>query len=315
MKIKSLLSKLSQPVQFPAVTCFSGKQYPIIFFSLLMQWTKKEGFALTPFFGDQSMQTTEWVQLQSRLSTTFLGAVESLWLGNLSILDASTRKKMLEFLSNYSGPHKVFYFIEKADLPATIKDFIDINESLEKVDLEFVFATLLKTSPQALIKTVGIGYKKLSLDTLCLLGLYSKVLGAKSDEFMQQWFEKIVVPEESLFSLAQFLFARKKESFFSAWLKLKDDYNSAFWTTFWSEQLWRAYHVVALRKENNFTQAKQMESRLPFSFLQKDWKNYSADELQKAHDFLYSVDHQLKNGFSENNLEFFYHGFMQGTFK
>ena len=132
---------------------------------------------------------------------------------------------------------------------------------------------------------------------------------------MQTWFEKIVVPEESLFSLAQFFFARKKDAFFKVWLNLKDEYNGAFWTTFWSEQLWKAYHVVSLRKEGNFAAAKQMESRLPFSFLQKDWKTFDAKELSHAHDFLYSIDHRLKNGLSDNGLEIFYHGFMRGAFK
>lgn len=240
--------------------------------------------------------------------------MQTIWLGDLSGLPSAARKKVLQFLSDYSGPHKVICFVGAKDLPSKPSAFIQLNDPLQKVDIEILFQYFYKTDAEQFLKMVKENYKVMSLDRVMLLGQYSIVLGGKTERFMQQWYEKIILPEESLFNLTQAFFARKRDMFFRSWIGLKDAYAGPFWTTFWSEQLWRAYYVVELMKANKLSQAKQMSYRLPFSFMQRGWKTVTSSELQKAHQFLYGVDSSLKSGGTMIGLEAFYHKFLHKQF-
>ena len=62
-------------------------------------------------------------------------------------------------------------------------------------------------------------------------------------------------------------------------------------------------------------QAKTMAFRLPFSFIQTDWKKYAPAELRAAHDFVYGMDHQLKNGGDAFCFDLFYSKFFSGQFR
>lgn len=256
------------------------------------------------------------LSLQASLSTTFLGATEIVWFGDVSVLDGATRTWALDFLSQYNGPHTIMCAVKPQDLPKETKaDVIECSEMFQKADIEELFQYLWARPAEPFLNSIGLSFKTLSLDSLVLLGMYTTLLGAHTEEFMRTWFEKIVLPEESLFSLAQFFFARKKDHFFRAWLAVKDDHVVPFWTTFWSEQVWRAYHVITFRKQGDFVRAKQMSVRLPFSFLQRDWQTVSCKELNNAHDFLYGVDCRIKSGGSDNGLELFFDAFMSKEFQ
>lgn len=312
MKLKTLLQNLQKKeASEDAVICFSGDAYPILFFSHFLDRLKKDESSAQSF----PVDGVDWQTFESRLSTTFLGATEILWLGNLSECDASNKKKLLAFLTSYRGPHKVYFYINKKDAPILPKNqMIDCNEVLLKADIEIVFQYLWQTSSKPFIDMMKIGLQSLTLDNYILLGQYSLVLGNKTNEFMRDWYEKILLPEESLFTLAQSFFARNHSMFFRSWISLRDNYAAPFWTTFWSEQLWRAYHVINLRNDQKFNEAKQMSFRLPFSFLQRDWKQIKASEMQNAHHFLYQADCRVKSGGSMLCFELFFNKFMQKQF-
>ena len=107
--------------------------------------------------------------------------------------------------------------------------------------------------------------------------------------------DRIVAPDYSLFMLSTFFFGKKKKSFFALWLGVKDLYPEAFWTSYWSEQIFRAYGYSQYAKRQDFTKAKKIGYRLPFSFIQKDWRSVEQSALVKAHQSIYSADWHAKN--------------------
>jgi len=311
MKLTSFLAHCQKGDSLTSVTYFTGKEYPLLVCSHITAFLRKNGHDVKPL----SVETLQWAQVESCLSTTFLGATQTVWLGNLSALDAKTLKKILEYISTYQGPHRIICFVNGEDLPSDkVKDSVDFQQDFSKEEIERLFQILLEAPADNFFKMMKQEYKTLSLDKILLLGYYSIVLGARTETFMRDWYEKLIVPDESLFILAQSFFGRKRDLFFRSWFSLKNSYEFPFWTTFWSEQLWCASHVVSLRRAQNFKEAKQMSGRLPFSFLQKEWEKYKPEELQRAHAFLYTVDCHLKSGGTELSLELFYAKFFEKQF-
>ncbi len=311
MKLKTFLEsrQKNEPFDAPVIYLQGGTVCPALFCSSLMARLKEQG---VPVKVVDSMETS-WQDIQGMLSTTFLGQTEVFWLGDLSVLEATLKKKILQFLASYEAPHTVFCFVTDKEISSKVER-VDLASPLDKDDIEAIFQFLWQTSATPFFTMIPSDYKTLSLDNLLLLGFYSRLLGAKSRDFMESWYGRIVVPEASLFTLSQSFFSRKKESFFRLWLTVKDEYAAPFWTTFWSEQLWRAYYVIKLRKNGKFHEAQQMGFRLPFSFLQKEWQSISTQELKNAHNFLYQVDCDLKSGGSMLSLELFYDSFLQKKF-
>lgn len=293
---------------------FTGQDYQVLFFATLLEQLRKR-LDLAP--KTLSVTDTSFAQLQAQLSTTFLGQKHTWWCGNISALDAATKKKLIPFLLAYKGPHAVLSFIALKDLPADAdrRNVVNINDPLSPAERELLMGLLFDGLQwKHVLELTSESYKTMPLDTLVLLAQYRSVLGKNVQPFMQTWFEKIVAPDESLFTLSQWFFSRKPQHFYRTWHAVKDDYVPVFWTTFWSEQLWRAYYVIALRKQQRLNEAKQMAYRLPFSFLQRDWKNIKESELLLAHDFLTQADFSIKNGASELFLDVLYSRFFAKQF-
>ena len=292
----------------------TGKEYPVLFFATLLERLRKIS---QPIPTTLSFLDTDFAALQAQLSTTFLGQKNVLWCGNLSSLDISTKKKMLAFLPSYKGPHTLITFITTKDLPKDLdkQNILNIDDSLSLAEREQLIPLLFGSLQwKQIFELTNESYKSMSLDTLVLLGQYRLVLGKNVQPFMKSWFENLVATDESLFTLTQWFFARKPQHFWRTWHAIKDNYVPVFWTTFWSEQIWRAHYVISLRKQQELGQAKQMAYRLPFSFLQRDWKNVSESELQNAHNFLYDADFKIKNGASDLFLDVFFNNFFSKQF-
>ncbi len=311
MKLGQFLTTVTQgELHTVPVVVFSAKQYPALFFSHLLTRLRSydHGRILKTVPVDQMSSQA----LQAQLATSFLGRSDLLWLGDLSSLESTAvKKQILTLVGSYQGPHNLMAFIQadEKNVPAqtAISLDADFSESERRALVAFLFPQ------QSAVQTVEVmikGIRLSSLDQLLAVAQYGGVVGKNVPLFTQQWLRKIVAPEASLFDLSGYFFGRKTEQFWNCWAALKDEYAAPFWTTYWSEQLWRAHYVIKLYKENRITEAKQLSYRLPFSFLQRDWKQLSAEELQRAHQFLYEGDHAFKNGASEFFLEVFYATFL-----
>ncbi len=311
MKLTTFLTRCQKHEQLPPVLYFTGRDYPVLATFHILSFFRKCEYQIKTLLLD----STDWSQVEMSLHTTFLGQSHCMWLGDVTSLDARSSKKVLTALAEYKGPHRVICFIGSTST-TTLSELntVECDQEFSKEDIEKIFQCFFSTSAEPFFKMLKQEYRSLSLDKILLIGYYSALVGSSTELFMRTWYEKLVVPEESLFTLAQSFFGRKKDLFFRSWNSLKDSYEGPFWTTFWSEQLWAASHVVSLRKAQKYHEAKQVSGRLPFAFLQKDWERYTAAELQEAHAFLYAVDCHIKSGGSELTIELFYTKFFEKKF-
>ena len=58
-----------------------------------------------------------------------------------------------------------------------------------------------------------------------------------------------------------------------------------------------------------------MSFRLPFTFLNAGWRQFSYGELMNAHEAIYTDDCHIKNGGAEEMLDLFYAKFFGGKFR
>lgn len=291
----------------------SEGEYPLLFFSLIYQKIKQSSKHVQII-----SDTQDFASLVSQLGTTFLGQSTIFIVPDLNNFDTALRSKIISFLVTYTGPHTIIWYMKKEQeiqIPTLQSMSIDIPAYMDKREIvhiaESLFVRNLHNHVTAFLKY----QKKVTLEQAVLLLHYFAIVGNGMDDFMHKWFDTLILPEQSLFSLSQYFFARDGIRFFPLWKQLSSRYGTQFWISFWSEQLWRAGAFVALSNKKKFADAKRISYKLPFSFMQKDWQKTTYHELEKAHDMLYAYDGRIKNGGDERVIELFYADYLAGTFK
>lgn len=306
-----LLTFLSQESisDLHTVYCFVAPEYPALFLSLIKQHIRKKNTLTT-------LDTVEDSNaLKASLGISFLGTKTFYWLCP-QLFDA--HHDLLAYITHYKGPNSIGFFNKKA-LPSSSKDLLLIDLPAEVTYFTFleIFSFFYpqhakKSNP--FIKNAFTTYPTLSLDAAYLLMRYCMLIGSQPTPFLTAWLPTILNPNKSLFTLSSHFFAKKEQPFFELWNSLASDYSEPFWTTFWSEQLFKASAFISLNHAQNFTGAKRIGHRLPFSFMQKDWRSICIQELTKAHDHIYTIDWNIKNGLY-SNFEHFYLNFFLNKFK
>lgn len=286
------LSKSIKEGEIPPFVIFHSKSYPLIFFKLLKDLT-------SGLFID--LDTSDFDHFKSKLVMTFLGS-KSVYLVNLSLLNASSKDKFINFINDYNGPNHLFVFTEDV---SNFSNNINLDEVKNKSfsDILKFLNIYEKNCLSALLEKVFV--EKLSIDELLVLYSYSVCLGSQKDSFKEKWLGRIVSSDSSLFELSKHFFAKDRISFFQLWDKVEKAYSDMFWISFWSEQIYRAYFYTLSRRGNDVVAAKQISYKLPFSFIQKDWKFLDSSALLNAHKDLYNLDYSIKNGASNLSLDLF----------
>lgn len=316
MTLNTFLEQLQSPNFFTGTSriIFTGTDYPILLFSAIIERIKK----IYPN-GCRMLDVSEqdFAATVSNLEMSFLGAKTIFWLRNIDDLDEKTKKKLISYISHYSGPNGIICFSQQVPagwaeiVTVILPTKIDKNQYIQLLDYE---QPGLARKYQSVITEIFKRIESLSLDQVYSTMRYLALVGTSHDLFTKTWLDSIIIPEKSLFTLSQHFFAKDARNFFVAWAHMHEEYQDTFWITFWSEQIWRACNVVRYMQNKQFAQAKSMAYRLPFSFVQRDWKKYSTAELQRVHHALYQRDYNLKNG-TEAMLEIFYSNFMLDRFK
>lgn len=316
MEFNVALKNITTPswiTQYRAII-FTGtptQEYPVLFFSLLMQQLKKQHA--------QPVQTIQegdsYPSILHRLESSFLGMTSIYWLGDLQRYDQATREKLTTYIESYQGPNSIVAYISGYTGKSSKHRLqVELPAQITKKHMQEL-CTLLGNGRVRNAPDLSIYEKQLTLDRACLLIQYLSVVGSGIHDFSEQWLSFVIVPEQSLFTLSQYFFARDGMRFFKQWSTVKDLYAAPFWISFWSEQLWRASLFIQLSEQQNFAEAKRISYKLPFSFIQRDWKKVTADELKRAHDVLYQCDYAIKNGGDENVLEMFYADYVQRAYR
>lgn len=314
MDILNALKNITTPswiTQYRAIIFTGTQEYPVLFFSLLMQQFKKQSG--NPV---QTIQEGEsYASILHRLESSFLGMTSIYWLGDIQRYDQTTREKLTAYIENYQGPNVIVAYINGyAGKTSKLRIQIELPAQITKKHMQEL-CTLFGNGRVRTAPDLSIYEKQLTLDRACLLIQYLSVVGSGIRDFSEQWLSYVIVPEQSLFTLSQYFFARDGMRFFKQWSTVKELYAAPFWISFWSEQLWRASLFIQLSEQHNFAEAKRISYKLPFSFIQRDWKKVTSDELKRAHDVLYQCDYAIKNGGDENVLEMFYVDYVQRAYR
>lgn len=287
------------------------KTAPILFASFLMSHLKQHGSIDSFHVADVSL-----AQLCSRLETSFLGMEVTYWIKGIDELDKKTHQALFRYLEGYNGPHRVVLFCTNQSLSNSSRiSMIELPDhvptSLIPVLLQLTKRKNLTLEKQlvSLVKT----YETLTLDQMCMALEYTKIV-SKVDE-VAQLVDRMVESEKSLFTLSQYFFAKNSSEFYRLWSTYQDYYPVTFWCVYWSEQLWRAYFTRLYLEKSQYAHAKTVSTRLPFSFMQKDWKKSSLVELKNAHQWMYDLDRAYKNNIeTESGIDLFYTKFFLNEF-
>ncbi len=239
-----------------------------------------------------------------QLSITFLGqtSIYALKDGDISVPD---RKKLDNFLKEYSGPHTLYFFTSD---PVYEKNALVVESIItKKLFQELAFSGGYTAIAPTFIEKLFMLKSSYTFDESLSLLQYAHLLGVRNEAFFSDWVARIVSDDISLFTLSQYFFAQQKNLLLKEWSTLKKRYPVEFWIAFFSEQLWQAILYYQYASLGKAAEAKRFAYRLPFSYFQNDWKRYSFDQLVQAHAFLYEVDHGLKNGYATEGIEIFIH--------
>lgn len=251
-------------------------------------------------------------QSRAQLQTSFLGMQRMFWFGSITALESGAQKNWRRFLNEYNGPNTIMFYVdEQTELTGTFLEF-KLPAACDKKFFPALVALAglpASKATEEFTKSLFERVQTVSLENACLLAQYAGLMGLNNDDFFDHWFDKLVVSDSSLFTLSQYFFAQDAKAFFAYWAKVHDSFGEPFWITFWSEQLFRAHAFVEYMRQNKRAEANRISYKLPFSFMQRDWKKYKASSLRKAHETLYHIDYQFKNGGSPYALDLFYSKF------
>ncbi len=323
MTLSAFLTHIERKKNFPekkTVICFSGKAYPILFFYHLFSFLKNYNTQLIYINCD----STDSASVKALLSTmSFCGTKQYYWLEGFHALSVKKQQDLLAYLKTYNGPHVVLLFthdvssvglseinndtIETINLPDTIKTY-------ELPMIRFLIDNSDTHQSSDFTAHLALHTDNLSLDNACLCVHYEVIVGKNVADFFSEWVRNIIEPTNSLFTLSQYFFGKKRSLFFKQWAAMTELYAPPFWATYWADQIWRAYIFCNLMKQKKYDESKKAQYKLPFSFINRDWSLYSATELRNAHQFLFELDYRLKNGASEIGLEYFYSQFFDNKF-
>lgn len=287
------------------ILAFTGRDYVPLFFNELLKKISSEQYQLVRV----DLQQINFEQLKLSLEMPSLVSRYCYWLGSVESWPANERKKLAAYLISYQGSHAVCYFIKQEKSNSTkVADAIVLphqcSQSLAQ-NLSFWrrAGSLTKLFTQRLFSK----QKHYSLDQLCLLLNYAEVVSfSMYKEFFDCWLDQIIFFEHSLFELSTHFFSGNAIQFFSLWHRLSCLYPVQFWISFWSEQLTRASCFRFYAQKNDFTNSRQCMFRLPFSFINNDWKKHTVEGLRKLHDQLYCFDFHLKNGGQQHGIDIFF---------
>jgi hypothetical protein len=309
MDLQKIFNYVQSNTQTKVIGFALENAYPLLFFSLLLR--RQDGSQIV------NIDMTEYQEdeIKAQLETTFLGIVRTYRLTGLHELTKAAVHKWLNYFNAYQGPNYIFFVVSQETVEPYRKDvsnglsFMNIPAYIQK-SLFIDLFTYLERQPSVVerryIDQLYMRTEKIPLDTACLLVHYLKVLGSTAQEFFTHWLDKLVIPDKSLFTLSQYFFAKQSTHFLHMWSSIKDEYPEQFWISFWSEQVWRALFYCQCMQQRNIAEAKKIGYRLPFSFLQKDYRNCNIEALQNAHQALYELDGMLKNGGSAIGLDLFF---------
>lgn len=300
-----------------SVIVYTGSgEYPLSFFAHVMRILRSRYQCVVEVV---DVKEHDLESIKSRVEISFLGRPIIFWFKSLDLLEEKKKKRVLSHLNSYAGPNVIMLYTEdgKNALEAHGHVLVEMPVCVDSVAIQQLLQFLhIKPSSagMAMLARIVKSHPKITLDQAIHVIQYAPVISSGDKRHVDELIQSLVGADQSLFTLSALLFARQQEAFFKAWSEVHDHYQEVFWCSFWSEQLWRAACFVRLAQEQAMLEAKKISSRLPFSFIQKDWKLHHQHELVRAHEYVYSIDFAFKNGNEAPLIELFYVKFFAKEF-
>ena len=290
---------------------FTGPEYFANFFAMIFNYSKKKNL-LPASFQKINCDAIEKRELHGMLHQSILGASSFFWLGNIE--EGKKTKGLSEQLSIYHGPHHIAFF-KKNDTAIDDKAiFIPLKIDKNIFDQIILFFSInFDKQKQFFIQNLFPYNDGINLETCCMLIQYLELINSKYLDQYIPFFNSIIGQTPQLILLTELFFSRQSSRFFDTWSNQSKNYPEIFWIIFWSEQIWRAYHVITFLKKKEFSNAKRMSFRLPYSFINRDWQSCNTKTLALALKFLYHMDYALKKGSTFCSIDLFYINYFTGS--
>lgn len=310
MNFKKFLQKATEEDFWTSakIFCFKGSDFSTIFFSELFEFLERD--RKLPYSKKNLFAENLKSEYHSYLEQSILGNYNFYWLGNLSEYTKNT--KLLNYISNYEGLHVISFFI-----PNDFKNFklsehavqIEIDSSIGIEDAKKVIALFSPKMPDkkiAMLSRVFSGKNDIDIDSVCMLINYFELISINALDDSFAYIANIFGSQPVLGQLSNAFWTKNIKAFFNIWKKIESLYPEVFWVIFWSEQVWKAYNVILFLNQNNFVKARQISYGLPFSFINKDFKNFKLADLFCLYENLYNIDFAIKKGSTFYSLDLFY---------
>lgn len=301
--------------------CFVSNSYPIAWFNMFFVMLNKNNVLPRSTYQRIFVHAAEKNALYATFNQSFLGQFSFFWLGDISEeKDSKSLTELTEFLFSYQGPHSIAYFVNNSSklLPKQSASNI-IHLPIEVTAAQFteytqLFNITLDSKKTAYIKKIFAANPSISLDQSCMLIHYLELIASKYLDDYAPFLSTIVGNSPSLSLLSELFFAKNIQLFLTVWEKTRNDYPEVFWVIFWSEQIWKAHHVIKYLNNKDFVAAKRMSYRLPYTFINRDWQKTNPISLVNAYEFLYQIDYAIKTGSTFCSLDLFYMNYFTGEF-
>ncbi len=301
---------LSQLIEKHLCLAFSSEKYPLLF--SLELFKKIEALTHKPVVFLEFSNEASLQQIIATLEMSFLGEKQYYAIKSSVLVDLNAQAVLTAYVQKYKGPHTIIFF-STVFFTATQKEVlcVDIPKSLLLQDYTKLYKWVHETDKLSHFSELLFQQRTtLELEQALSLMRYDMVLGRNKEGFFVSYMPLLAKHEESLFTLSQHFFGLQPEKFFTVLTPLELVYPLEFWIVFWLEQVWQALIFIEIASMQGPLVAKASVSRLPFSFIQKDWKHFSSEYLIKAHAELYRFDYAFKNGASETGLHIWYIDFL-----
>lgn len=322
MDLTSFLQSIHSPEMWQQRKnfCFVSNAYPIAWFNMLFAMLNKKNVLPGPY-QRIFIDTTEKRALYATFNQSILGQFSFFWLGDISEeKESKGLTELTDFLFSYQGPHTLAYFINSTSKLLAKRSTSSIIHLPSEVtasqfaDYIHLFNITLDSKKAAFIKKIFSSNASISLDQSCMLIHYLELIATKYLDDYTPFLGTIVGASPSLSLLAELFFAKSIQPFLTIWEKTKNDYPEIFWVIFWSEQLWKAHHVIRYLSNKDYVAAKRMSYRLPYTFINRDWQKTNPTALINAYEFLYQIDYAIKTGSTFCSLDLFYMNYFSGNF-
>jgi hypothetical protein len=154
-----------------------------------------------------------------------------------------------------------------------------------------------------LLPAIGQMKEGLRADSACLLIDYQRIIGKAAPLFVREWFVRILPAEKRLFALGEALLAGDQRTALARWHAQSPLYSPEFWTVYLSDLFWNAILFSTTAREHGVQAAKELNVRLPFSFMQNGYKKLSLERCARNLTLIAETDSLIKQGGSSTLLD------------